>query len=129
LLLKVICNQFLHKWSLSSLQIQPYMRETRLPVPDQYSDVFNDTSVHTFPQDKLATVPCAVWQDITLPVYTPDEAEIILQENTWDVFCMTLTQIKCSMNIFLTSYSFSYFESINNGGQQNHSRHCYRWGA
>ncbi|XP_052283202.1 SRR1-like protein isoform X2 [Dreissena polymorpha] len=59
--------------------IQPYTKEQPLTIPDQFSDVFNDTSVHSFPTNLLDTVRDALWDDNAEPVYTEQDAEIIFK--------------------------------------------------
>ncbi|KAJ7309882.1 hypothetical protein JRQ81_007958 [Phrynocephalus forsythii] len=53
-------------------------REAALPSHPQYLDVFNDTSVHCFPLDRLRDLPQEVWECPEEPFYQDDnQLEII----------------------------------------------------
>ncbi|XP_050408879.1 SRR1-like protein [Patella vulgata] len=59
------------------LKIEPYMSE--LPLPDTYSekDVFNDTSIHTFPIERLQSLPTIYWEENIEPIYSNEETDFI----------------------------------------------------
>ncbi|XP_069817425.1 SRR1-like protein isoform X2 [Dendropsophus ebraccatus] len=55
------------------------VEETSFPESDHYSDVFNDTSVHSFPVAKLKSVSKETWQSPDEPQYQDcEDLEIIL---------------------------------------------------
>ncbi|XP_075070567.1 SRR1-like protein [Mixophyes fleayi] len=62
---------YIHK----SLQV---VEETPFPESTQYSDIFNDTSIHSFTITKLKTLPKEIWQQQSEPHYLEcDDLEII----------------------------------------------------
>ncbi|KAK3085062.1 hypothetical protein FSP39_023661, partial [Pinctada imbricata] len=58
-------------------QILPYVNEHPLPENFQYSDIFNDTSVHFFPSDRIHSVCDEFWTDCTEPTYDKEDIEYI----------------------------------------------------
>ncbi|XP_044131324.1 SRR1-like protein isoform X2 [Bufo gargarizans] len=59
-----------------SLQV---VEETSLPESIHYSDVFNDTSIHSFPTAKLKSFPKETWQSQDEPQYQDcEDLEIIV---------------------------------------------------
>lgn len=64
-------------WNLNIYQIVPYTTEERLPENFQYTDIFNDTVIISFPEDKLQEVTSQTWQHIDEPVYCDDDKEFI----------------------------------------------------
>ena len=62
------------------LQIHPFTKEVPMSVPPDYEDVFNDTSVHTFPASLLQDMKPESWEDHCEPTYDED-AEIIFNQN------------------------------------------------
>lgn len=59
-----------------SLQV---VEETAFPDSNHYSDVFNDTSIHSFPIAKLKSLPKETWQSQDEPQYQDcEDLEIIL---------------------------------------------------
>ncbi|XP_022093283.1 SRR1-like protein [Acanthaster planci] len=60
-------------------QIAPHVREFPIKSNFRFMDIFNDTSIHVFPQERLREVPCAFWDSQDKPHYDLDAAtEIIL---------------------------------------------------
>ncbi|KAM4707474.1 SRR1-like protein [Discoglossus pictus] len=58
-----------------SLQV---IEESAFPECPQYSDTFNDTSIHWFPVEKLGTLPSETWQLLDEPSYQEcEDLEII----------------------------------------------------
>ncbi|XP_077317501.1 SRR1-like protein [Lithobates pipiens] len=54
------------------------VEETQFPECPKYSDIFNDTSIHSFPLTKLETFPKDLWQLLEEPQYEEcDDLEII----------------------------------------------------
>ncbi|XP_068094969.1 SRR1-like protein isoform X2 [Hyperolius riggenbachi] len=54
------------------------IEETQFPETSEYSDIFNDTSIHCFPVTKLQALPNHIWQQLEEPQYQDcDELEII----------------------------------------------------
>ena len=60
-----------------SIQILPYLMETPVPNTFYHSDIFNDSAIHWFPTEKLASVPQALWRDNDEPVYDANDPEIV----------------------------------------------------
>jgi len=60
-----------------TLQILPYMKETSIPNNFHHSDIFNDSAIHWFPAEMLATVPQALWKDNDEPLYDASDPEIV----------------------------------------------------
>ncbi|XP_070573687.1 SRR1-like protein [Ptychodera flava] len=61
-------------------RILPYTKEFALDVSSSYSEIFTDTSIHVFSDQKLSDVPDEFWQDAAEPVYRNlDDLEIILK--------------------------------------------------
>ncbi|XP_052781042.1 SRR1-like protein [Mya arenaria] len=71
------------------VKIKQYTKESPLAVPDQYNDVFNDTSVMSFPDDLLQEVDSDIWKENAEPVYETDDAEIVLDKNKTDEMFIT----------------------------------------
>ncbi|XP_018116745.1 SRR1-like protein isoform X4 [Xenopus laevis] len=58
------------------------VEETPFPENSQYSDVFNDTSVHRFPAQKLRTLANEFWECAEEPCYQEcEDLEIIRNQN------------------------------------------------
>ncbi|XP_020629792.1 SRR1-like protein isoform X2 [Orbicella faveolata] len=57
--------------------ILPYMMETPIPNTFHHSDIFNDSAIHWFPTEMLASVPQALWKDNDEPVYDANDPEIV----------------------------------------------------
>lgn len=57
--------------------ILPYTRETPIPNTFHHSDIFNDSGIHWFSREVLATVPDMLWKDCAEPVYSEDDDEIV----------------------------------------------------
>lgn len=55
--------------SFISLQSLQAVEETLFPECPKYSDIFNDTSIHSFPLTKLETFPKDLWQLLEEPQY------------------------------------------------------------
>ena len=59
-------------------QIMPFTREFPVKNNFQFTDIFNDTSVHLFPIDRLQEIPETIWDKHDEPMYDTDvESEII----------------------------------------------------
>lgn len=61
-------------------KILPYTSETPIPNTFHHSDIFNDSGIHWFPREVLATVPETLWKDCTEPVYCEDDPEIVTSD-------------------------------------------------
>lgn len=60
------------------MEIQPYVQELRIDNNFKFLDVFNDTSLHVFPEDKIKLVQPSVWSYNTEePVYLDSDIELI----------------------------------------------------
>lgn len=57
--------------------ILPYLMETPVPNTFYHSDIFNDSAIHWFPTEMLASVPHALWRDNDEPVYDANDPEIV----------------------------------------------------
>jgi len=53
------------------------MKEAPIPNTFHHSDIFNDSSIHWFPTEMLASVPQALWKDNDEPVYNGNDPEIV----------------------------------------------------
>ncbi|CAH3110555.1 unnamed protein product [Pocillopora meandrina] len=60
--------------------ILPYTSETPIPNTFHHSDIFNDSGIHWFPREVLATVPETLWKDCAEPVYCEDDPEIVTSD-------------------------------------------------
>ncbi|KAE8634339.1 hypothetical protein XENTR_v10002270 [Xenopus tropicalis] len=58
------------------------VEETTFPENSQFSDVFNDTSVHRFPTEKLRALPNELWQCEDEPCYQECEDLEIIRNQT-----------------------------------------------
>lgn len=54
-------------------KIQPYTKEYPIENTFKYTDVFNDTSIHHFPKEKLESLPSHFWIENTKPKYNDNE--------------------------------------------------------
>lgn len=59
------------------LKINPFVREFFLENNFKYSDIFNDTSIHIFPKDKIENLEIEFWENITEPSYKKEDTEFI----------------------------------------------------
>ncbi|XP_001636656.2 SRR1-like protein isoform X1 [Nematostella vectensis] len=57
-------------------KVLPYIKEIPVKNNFRHNDIFNNTSLHSFPHDKLMKAPEGLWADCVEPQYD-DEAEII----------------------------------------------------
>ncbi|XP_026287865.1 SRR1-like protein [Frankliniella occidentalis] len=63
------------------VKIQPYINEFPIVNNFKFLDVFNDTSVHVFPEDKLCEVLPSFWSENCLePVYPDSDLELIIKK-------------------------------------------------
>ncbi|XP_025892488.1 SRR1-like protein [Nothoprocta perdicaria] len=57
--------------------------EIAFPSHPQYTDTFNDTSIHWFPLQKLKELSCEVWECVEEPTYQEcEDLEIIRKEDS-----------------------------------------------
>lgn len=76
-------------------KILPYTEEHPIPNLHEHSDVFNNTSVHFFPEHRLCHVSEEFWLDNPEPQY-PEDVEIELQtkwellESSYEMFSIVL---------------------------------------
>lgn len=64
-----------------SAQVLEGLEEQAFPQAAQYSDVFNDTSVHWFPVQKLKQLPTDTWASREEPDYRDcEDLEIIRKQ-------------------------------------------------
>ena len=62
-------------------QITPFTREFPVKNKFQFDDIFNDTSIHIFPVERLLEIPSPLWENCKEPKYDPDlQLEIILRD-------------------------------------------------
>lgn len=62
-------------------KIQPYIQEFPINTNFKFLDVFNDTSVHVFPENRLSAVLPSFWTENCLePVYPDTDLELIVQK-------------------------------------------------
>lgn len=62
-------------------KIQPYVQEYPIDNNFKFSDVFNDTSVHVFPEEKLELLPPTFWsENCAEPVYPDSDLELIIKK-------------------------------------------------
>lgn len=59
------------------IDINTYTEEYQLNNCFKFTDIFNDTSIHTFPIDKLNKAPESFWKNTTEPKYLEEDKEII----------------------------------------------------
>lgn len=59
------------------IDINNYTEEHQLNNCFKFTDIFNDTSIHTFPIDKLNQVPESIWNNKTEPKYSEEDKELI----------------------------------------------------
>ena len=62
--------------NLTFYQIQTYTKEAAFPNNFKFTDVFNDTMVHSFPEFTLHNLPDAFWEFTSEPQYS-DDSEFI----------------------------------------------------
>lgn len=75
------CLSRLHAGLGFSAQVLEGLEEQAFPQTAQYSDVFNDTSVHWFPVQKLKQLPMATWASREEPDYRDcEDLEIIRKQ-------------------------------------------------
>ncbi|XP_061459109.1 SRR1-like protein isoform X2 [Rhineura floridana] len=73
-----VLNKIFQKDYSYIAKVLPATDETDLPSHPQYLDIFNDTSVHCFPLEKLKHLPPEIWDFQEEPVYQDeDQLEII----------------------------------------------------
>ncbi|XP_033627439.1 uncharacterized protein LOC117290253 [Asterias rubens] len=61
--------------------ITPFTREFPVKNKLQFDDIFNDTSIHIFPVERLLEIPSPLWENCKEPKYDPDlQLEIILRD-------------------------------------------------
>lgn len=59
------------------IDINTYTDEHQLDNCFKFTDIFNDTSIHTFPIDKLNQAPESIWKNKIEPKYLEEDKEII----------------------------------------------------
>ncbi|XP_060075624.1 SRR1-like protein [Ylistrum balloti] len=57
--------------------LHPYCTELPLPTTFKFTDIFNDTSIHLFPTDKLKMAPEDLWDSPPEPRYEESDVEFI----------------------------------------------------
>lgn len=62
------------------LNIFPYTEELEIDNCFRYKDIFNDTAIHIFPQEKLSCAPESFWNLCEEPKYSEDNTEFIVQK-------------------------------------------------
>ncbi|KAK3923723.1 SRR1-like protein [Frankliniella fusca] len=63
------------------VKIQPYMKEFPIVNNFKFLDVFNDTSVHVFPENKLCEVLPSFWSENCVePEYPDSDLELIIKK-------------------------------------------------
>ncbi|XP_021349914.1 SRR1-like protein isoform X2 [Mizuhopecten yessoensis] len=58
-------------------RLHPYCTEVPLPTTFKFTDIFNDTSIHSFPANKLQNAPEELWDSPSEPHYEDDDVEFI----------------------------------------------------
>lgn len=61
------------------------MVETPIPNTFFHSDIFNDSAIHWFPTELLASVPQALWKDGDEPFYDVNDPEIVTMSKNTEV--------------------------------------------
>ncbi|PSN50669.1 SRR1-like protein [Blattella germanica] len=64
------------------LKIQPHTKEFSIINSFKYTDIFNDSAIHIFPQDKLAALPDVFWNSHKEPKYPEGDIEFISKQLT-----------------------------------------------
>jgi len=66
------------KANISFIQrIHPHTEEFELENNFKYQDIFNNTSIHSFPPDKLSALDPGFWEQCEEPAYGADDTEFI----------------------------------------------------
>ena len=59
-------------------QITPYTKEIRMTITQEYDTIFNDTSIHLFPDTLLQKADSRFWiDDVVEPIANSDDVEIV----------------------------------------------------
>ncbi|XP_076106699.1 SRR1-like protein [Mytilus galloprovincialis] len=64
------------------LSIAPFAKEEKLPENFQYTDIFNDTVITSFPECTLKDVTLSTWEHSKEPSYNEDDLEFITNKIT-----------------------------------------------
>lgn len=59
------------------LEVHPLTSEVEIENSYKFNDIFNDFSIHTFPYEKLNSVPLEFWENHLEPIYTSEELEFV----------------------------------------------------
>lgn len=59
------------------LEINPYVTEHPLVNNFKFTDIFNDFSIHQFPEDVLETIPGEFWEKNSEPLYCEEDREFV----------------------------------------------------
>lgn len=80
-LLQSTPSRFLNIDAKFIVKIQPLTREIVLENKFKYTDIFNDTSIHTFPSEQLRELPNDFWTENSHePIYSAQAIELITSE-------------------------------------------------
>jgi hypothetical protein len=69
--------RLLEKTANYIIQIQDFTTEIELPNNFKFTDIFNDTSIHIFEEDKLSNIEQIVWQKRAETEYSEEDTELI----------------------------------------------------
>ncbi|XP_033748338.1 SRR1-like protein isoform X2 [Pecten maximus] len=58
-------------------RLYPYCTEVPLPTTFKFTDIFNDTAIHSFPANKLRNAPEEFWDSPSEPRYEEEDVEFI----------------------------------------------------
>jgi hypothetical protein len=59
------------------LEISPYVTEESLANSFKFNDIFNDTSIHSFQAEKLASINAEFWSKNQEPTYEKEDLEFV----------------------------------------------------
>ncbi|XP_069128622.1 LOW QUALITY PROTEIN: SRR1-like protein [Argopecten irradians] len=61
--------------------IYPYCTEVPLPTTFRFTDIFNDTAIHSFRANQLENAPEGFWESPPEPCYEEEDVEFIANKN------------------------------------------------
>lgn len=59
------------------LEIHSFTAEVEIENSYKFNDIFNDFSIHTFPEDKLSAAPKEFWENHLEPHYSSEDLEFV----------------------------------------------------
>lgn len=64
------------------LEISPYVTEEYLENNFKFTDIFNDTAIHHFPEEILASLPKEFWENNSEPIYSEEDREFVKNDTS-----------------------------------------------